>query len=653
MLNSTSTHVLPVSYDETWMSADDLYLFNEGKHYRLFDKMGAHPTIINGTQGVRFAVWAPNARYITVMGDFNHWNNTSHPLRPISQTGIWHGCIEGISVGTRYKFHVHGPNNYRYDKMDPYAFACEVAPDTASIVSDLSYQWKDNEWISHRKVKNGTTAPCSVYEVHLGSWRRVPEEGYRSLTYRELAEHLPKYVADHGFTHVEFLPVMEHPFFGSWGYQMTGYFAPTSRYGSPQDLMFLIDALHQKGIGVILDWVPSHFPCDGHGLSYFDGTYLYEHADHRQGFHPDWGSYIFNYGRHEVANFLINSALFWLEKYHVDGIRVDAVASMLYLDYSRKPGEWIPNKHGGRENLEAIEFLRRFNEEVYSRFPDVQTFAEESTSWPLVSRPTYLGGLGFGYKWDMGWMHDTLKYFAQDPVHRKYHHHQLTFRSLYAFSENYILPLSHDEVVHGKGSLLNKMPGDEWQQRANLRLMLGYLFTQPGKKLLFMGGEFGQKSEWNHDSSLDWHLLNDARHSAIARWIGDLNHLYRSEASLHTKDVEPSGFQWIEANDMDQSVYIYMRLGDTGDRPIVIAFNCTPIIRRNYRMGVPLGGVWQELLNSDATIYGGSGQGNFGQVDSVPFGSHSQPHSLTVSLPPLSIVIFAPMPTLSKQPRVE
>jgi 1,4-alpha-glucan branching enzyme len=643
-MSSSKRHArFHIRHDKTWLSADDLYLFNEGNHYRLFDKLGAHLAEADGRSGVRFAVWAPSAEQMNVLGDFNGWNPESHPLHARGASGVWEGFIESIGPGARYKYHVRGRNGYRFDKTDPYAFACQIAPDTASIVTDLTYEWGDGEWMRHRRGRNSLTAPISVYEIHLGSWQRKPEEGNRPLTYRELAPVLSDYLTAHGFTHVEFLPVMEHPFFGSWGYQMTGFFAPTSRYGSPQDFMHLIDTLHQRGVGVILDWVPSHFPCDGHGLSYFDGTHLYEHADRRLGFHPDWNSYIFNYGCTEVANFLINSALFWLEKYHVDGVRVDAVASMLYLDYSRKEGEWIPNRFGGRENLEAVDFLRRFNDQVYSRFPDVQTYAEESTAWPLVSHPTNLGGLGFGLKWDMGWMHDTLEYLSHDPIQRKYHHNQITFRSVYAFSENYILPLSHDEVVHGKRSLLDKMPGDDWQKRANLRLLLGYMYTQPGKKLLFMGGEFGQGREWNHDTSLDWHLLADPNHQGIARWIGDLNHAYRSEPALHTKDCDPSGFQWVEANDSDESILCFLRRGFETDLPVLAVFNFTPIVRRNYRVGVPLGGEWKELLNSDAPIYGGSAQGNFGQVESVPLHSQGQPHSITITLPPLAVVLFKPI----------
>jgi 1,4-alpha-glucan branching enzyme len=633
----------PVRHDVSGFTAFDLHLFNEGNHYRLYEKLGAQAGTVDGRQGTRFSVWAPSAQRMTLVGDFNGWNPDETDLHARGSSGIWEAFVENLEVGARYKYHVRGPNGYRFDKTDPYAFSCQVSPETASVVTDLSYRWSDDEWITNRKGRNGHTAPVSVYEMHLGSWQRRPEYGNRSLSYRELAEILPNYLADHGFTHVEFLPVMEHPFYGSWGYQTTGYFAPTSRYGGPQDLMFLIDSLHRRGVGVILDWVPSHFPCDGFGLSYFDGTHLYEHADRRQGFQPDWGSYIFNYGRNEVTNFLINSALFWLDKYHIDGIRVDAVASMLYLDYSRKAGEWIPNRHGGRENLEAIAFLRRFNEQVYLQYPDVQTFAEESTAWPSVSRPTDRGGLGFGFKWDMGWMHDTLKYEAEDPINRKYHHNRLTFRSVYAFTENFILPLSHDEVVHGKRSLLEKMPGDGWQKRANLRLLLGYQWASPGKKLLFMGGEFGQRREWNHDASLDWHLLNDPAHAGIARWIGDLNHAYRSRPALHAKDCEPDGFRWVEANDGDRSVMAFLRLGFETDAPVLAAFNFTPVVLRNYRLGVPGAGHWKELLNGDAAIYGGSSQGNFGSVEAFPVASQGQPYSITVTLPPLAMVLFEPM----------
>jgi 1,4-alpha-glucan branching enzyme len=491
-----------------------------------------------------------------------------------------------------------------------------------------------------RRQHNALDAPIAIYEVHLGSWRRVPEENNRPLTYREMAPRLAEYVKGMGFTHIEFLPVMEHPFYGSWGYQITGYFAPTSRYGTPQDFMYLVDYLHQHDIGVIVDWVPSHFPTDEHGLGFFDGTHLYEHADPREGLHPDWNSYIFNYGRNEVRNFLISSALFWLDKYHVDGLRVDAVASMLYLDYSRKEGEWIPNQYGGREDLEAITFLRRFNEEVYKNYPDVQTIAEESTAWPMVSRPTYVGGLGFGIKWDMGWMHDTLQYISKDPIHRKYHHNDLTFRMLYAFSENFLLSLSHDEVAHGKGSLLGKMPGDDWQKFANLRLLLGYMYAQPGKKLLFMGGEWGQWWEWHHDQSLDWHLTHYQRHAEVQRWVEDLNRLYRSEPALYELDLEPAGFEWIDVGDFEQSVISFIRKGKSTGDIILVVGNFTPVTRFNYRVGVPYGGLWKEMINSDAKEYGGSGQGNLGGVKATTTCFHGRPYSLNLTLPPLAVVFF-------------
>lgn len=527
------------------------------------------------------------------------------------------------------------------DKADPYGVRHETPPRTASIVWDLDYAWGDGEWMRTRARRNRLGAPMSIYEVHLGSWMRVPEEGNRWLTYQELADRLVPYVAHMGFTHVELLPVMEHPFYGSWGYQTTGYFAPSSRYGTPQEFMALIDRFHQAGIGVILDWVPSHFPTDEHGLAFFDGTHLYEHEDLRLGFHPDWNSYIFNYGRHEVASFLLSSAYHWLDAYHADGLRVDAVASMLYLDYSRKPGEWIPNRYGGNENLEAIDFLRRLNTMVYERFPDVQTIAEESTAWPMVSRPTYLGGLGFGLKWDMGWMHDTLKYLALDPVHRKYHHNQLTFRMLYAWTENYCLPLSHDEVVHGKGSLLGRMAGDPWQKFANLRLLLAYMFTQPGKKLLFMGGELGQWREWDHESSLDWHLLDYDTHRGVNHLLRDLNQLYRNAPALHILDCDPRGHEWIDANDSDTSVLTYLRWDQERQAPVVVACNFTPVPRHGYRIGVPRAGFWREVLNTDAGIYGGSGLGNLGGLATQDVPWHGRDHSLAVLLPPLAAVVFA------------
>jgi 1,4-alpha-glucan branching enzyme len=541
-----------------------------------------------------------------------------------------------------YKFYIHSRvTRTGADKADPYAVYAEQPPRQASIVWDLSYDWRDREWMSSRSRANGRQAPWSVYEVHLGSWMRVPDEGNRWLTYRELAPRLADYAHRLGFTHVEFMPVMEHPFYGSWGYQVTGFFAPTSRYGTPQDFMFLVDHLHQHGIGVILDWVPSHFPSDEFGLQTFDGTHLYEHADPRMGVHPDWGSSIFNYGRNEVRGFLLSSALSWLNRYHADGLRVDAVASMLYLDYSRKPGQWLPNKFGGNENLEAVDFLRRFNIEVYKEHSDVQTIAEESTSWPLVSRPTYLGGLGFGMKWDMGWMHDTLVYMSKDPVHRRFEHHHLTFRMVYAFSENYMLPLSHDEVVHGKGSLLSKMPGDDWQKFANLRLLLAYMYAMPGKKLLFMGGEFGQWNEWNHESSLDWHLLDQPMHGGLSRWTGDLNRVMREEKPLHELDFDPAGFSWIDWTDAEQSVISFLRRGSQGEL-LIAAFNFTPVPRHNYQIGAPLPGRWLELLNSDAPIYGGSGQGNMGGVDAAPVGRHGHLHSLNLTLPPLGAIFLKP-----------
>jgi len=620
----------------------DLHLFNEGSHSHLYEKLGAH--ISKDPEGTSFAVWAPNADWVSVIGDFNGWNRDSNKLVPREQSGIWEGFIPGVAHGALYKYHVHSRvTRTGADKADPFAVFAEQPPRQASVVWDLSYGWGDAEWLSSRQRANSRQAPWSVYEVHLGSWMRVPEEENRWLTYRELAPHLADYAHRLGFTHVEFMPVMEHPFYGSWGYQVTGYFAPTSRYGTPQDFMFLVDHLHQHGIGVILDWVPSHFPSDEFGLQYFDGTHLYEHADPRLGVHPDWGSSIFNYGRNEVRGFLLSSALSWLNRYHADGLRVDAVASMLYLDYSRKQGEWLPNKFGGNENLEAIDFLRRFNIEVYKEHPDVQTIAEESTSWPLVSRPTYLGGLGFGMKWDMGWMHDTLSYISKDPVHRRFEHHQLTFRALYAFTENYMLPLSHDEVVHGKGSLLSKMPGDDWQKFANLRLLLAYMYAVPGKKLLFMGAEFGQWSEWNHEASLDWHLLDEPMHDGLSRWTGDLNRVMREEKPLHELDFDPAGFAWIDITDAEQSVISFMRRSSR-DELIVAVFNFTPVPRHNYQVGVPLPGRWLELLNSDAPIYGGSGQGNLGGVEAAPIGKHGHLHSLNLTLPPLGALFLKPDP---------
>jgi 1,4-alpha-glucan branching enzyme len=645
---SAAAHPMPVGpvrYDISLLSDDDLFLFNEGNHFRLYEKLGSHCLERDGQTGVYFAVWAPDAERVSVIGDFNGWHKEAHYLGSRGQSGIWEGFIPGVPRGAKYKYHIFSRyNGYRVDKADPFAVFFEGPPRMASIVWDLRYTWGDQDWQAQRQQRNALTAPMSIYEVHLGSWRRVPEEGNRHLSYREMAPLLANYVKEMGFTHVEFLPIMEHPFYGSWGYQTTGYFAPTSRYGPPEDFLYLMDTLHQNGIGVILDWVPSHFPADEHGLAFFDGTHLYEHADMRKGFHPDWNSYIFNYGRNEVRSFLLSSALFWLDKAHADGLRVDAVASMLYLDYSRQEGEWIPNIYGGKENLEAIWFLRKFNEEVYRHFPDVQTIAEESTDWPMVSRPTYLGGLGFGLKWDMGWMHDTLKYFSHDPIYRRYHHNTITFRMLYAFHENFILPLSHDEVVHGKGSLIQNMPGDYWQKFANLRLLFGYMFGQPGKKLLFMGSEFGQWNEWYHEVSLDWHLLAYPYHRGVQRWVADLNRVYREQPALYEIDFTWTGFEWIDCHDVDASVLTFLRTGRRPEEMVLVGCNFTPVPRLHYRVGVPCGGWWRELLNSDALEYGGSGIGNAGGLMAEAIPHHGRPFSLDLTLPPLAAVFLKPAP---------
>jgi 1,4-alpha-glucan branching enzyme len=628
-------------YDISLLTNEDLHLFNEGTHNRLYQKLGAHPMSPNGMQGTYFAVWAPNAERVSVIGDFNGWDKSSQVLGARGESGIWEGFIEGVYPGTKYKYQVYSRfEGYSIDKTDPLGLYCEVPPLTASVVWDLAYDWRDADWMRDRRARNSQANPISIYEVHLGSWMRSPDDPDQFLSYRDLAHKLGDYIQKMGFTHVEFLPVMEHPYGPSWGYQITGYFAPTSRFGTPQDFMYLIDHLHQRGIGVILDWVPSHFPTDGHGLGYFDGTHLYEHADPRQGFHPEWKSFIFNYGRNEVRSFLTSSALFWLDRYHIDGLRVDGVASMLYLDYARNEGEWIPNAYGGNENLAAIDLLRRLNSDVYLNYPDVQTFAEESTSWPMVSRPTYLGGLGFGMKWDMGWMHDTLVYFSKEPIHRKFHHGQLTFRMIYAFTENFVLPLSHDEVVYGKASLLGKMPGDDWQKFANLRLLFGYMYTQPGKKLLFMGGEFGQWAEWNFGKSLDWHLLQYPPHQGHQKWVEDLNHLYRAEPALHQLDFDAAGFEWIDCNDAMASTLLYIRKASSTPDMFLMCCNFTPVVRELYRAGVPRGGYWKEVLNSDAGIYGGSGQGNAGGIQAEPVAAHGRPFSLAVTLPPLAIVVF-------------
>jgi 1,4-alpha-glucan branching enzyme len=639
--DTTTPAASAMRHDRTRLTNDDLFLFNQGNHNRAYDKLGAHPTVLEGEPGTFFGVWAPSAQRVSVIGDFNGWNPEAHELAARGSSGIWEGFLPGVGKGATYKYHIvsrhHG---HRGDKTDPFGFYGEKPPRTASTVWDLDYEWNDREWMGVRKEHNSLAAPMAIYEVHLGSWMRVPEEHNRPLSYREIARKLADHVQRLNFTHVQLLPVMEHPFYGSWGYQTTGYFSPSARYGAPQDFMYLVDYLHQRGIGVILDWVPSHFPGDGHGLAYFDGTHLFEHSDSRQGFHPDWKTHIFNYGRSEVCSFLLSSALFWLDKYHADGLRVDAVASMLYLDYSRKQGEWIPNKYGGRENLEAIAFLRRMNEDIYRNFPDVQTIAEESTAWPMVSRPVYVGGLGFGLKWDMGWMHDTLKYFSQDPVYRKYHHNQLTFRMLYAYHENFVLPLSHDEVVHMKGSLLAKMPGDVWQKFANLRLLYGYMYAQSGKKMLFMGDEFGQWQEWAHDVSLDWDLLDHAEHRGLQSWLSQLNHVYRTEPALHALDCDPGGFSWVDCNDNEASVVALLRQSTVPRETVLVACNFTPVPRTGYRVGVPHGGFWRELLNSDGEAYGGSGMGNLGGVEAEETPAHGRPFSLTLTLPPLSALFL-------------
>lgn len=631
-----------ISYQHSLLNKDDIFLFNEGTNYQLYQHLGAHLVYDGDLKGVHFAVWAPNAEQVSVIGDFNGWQKTSHPLKQFHMgSGIWEGFIANLDSGMRYKYHIKSRfNQYSVDKRDPFAFYGEKPPLTASMIWDLDYQWQDQAWMKERKEKNQLNQPFSIYEVHLGSWCRKNESENDFLSYREIAPLLSRYCQENGFTHIELLPVMEHPFYGSWGYQTVGYFSPTSRYGTPQDLMYLIDHLHQQGIGIFLDWVPSHFPGDEHGLVYFDGTHLYEHADPRQGFHPDWKSYIFNYSRNEVRAFLISSALFWFDYYHVDGLRVDAVASMLYLDYSRKEGEWIPNKYGGRENLEAIDFIKKLNETAYANFPDIQMIAEESTAWPMVSRPTYSGGLGFGMKWNMGWMHDTLSYFSRDPIYRKYHHQELTFSLLYAFNENFILSLSHDEVTHGKRSLLEKMPGDDWQKFANLRLLFGYMYAHPGKKLLFMGSEFGQRQEWQHDFPLDWNLLKLPFHQGIQRWIKDLNQFYRQEKALYEVDFDNSGFQWIESNDWEHSVLVFLRKNGDSNEKILIVSNFVPTPWYNYRIGIPEKGIWQECLNSDSSLYEGSNQGNLGQVESSPIPMHGYDYSMNIIIPPLGILFF-------------
>ena len=632
-----------VGYKDKFLTKQDLNWFAGGTHSRLYEKMGAHCFTIDGIAGTYFSVWAPNAKRVSVIGVFNDWDWTIHPLDTQGRSGVWQGFVPGATKGDLYKYHIVSKyQNYVVDKSDPFSLFNEMPPNTASIIWDLDYTWSDQNWMKQRCDSNSLSAPISIYEVHLGSWMRITDDDNRSLSYREIAIKLTEYVKEMGFTHVELMPVMEHPFFGSWGYQVTGYFSPSSRYGSPQDFMYLIDYLHQHDIGVILDWVPSHFPTDKHGLGFFDGTHLYEYSDPKKGFHPDWNSFIFNYGRHEVKSFLLSNALFWLDKYHADGLRVDGVASLLYLDYSRKEGEWVPNKYGGRENLEAIDFLRRLNEAVYKNYPDVQTIAEESTAWPLVSRPTYLGGLGFGMKWDMGWMHDMLHYMTIVPIQRQLHHDKLTFRMLYAYSENFLLPLSHDEVAYGKGSLLSKMPGDDRQKFANLRLLLSYTYTQPGKKLLFMGGEFGQVSEWNHDGSLAWNLLRFSSHKGIQRLVRDINGLYYSEPALYELDFDPAGFEWIDCNDSENSVVTFIRKGHSVKDVLVVVCNFTPVVRTNYHVGVPFDKFWAEIFNSDALCYDGSGQGNGDGVAALSLEYDDRPFCLKLTLPPLAVVIFKP-----------
>ena len=627
-----------------WLSDFDRYLISEGTHERSYEKLGAHIVTFAGKEGTVFAVWAPNATHVSITGDFNGWDDTSHPMHS-HDSGIWTLFIPGLQEYTVYKYRITSQSGEQFDKSDPYGFAMELRPNTGSVTIDLdTYNWQDGDWLQDRARRQSLESPISIYEVHLGSWRKLPDEqwGSRYLNYRELADTLLPYVLEMGYTHIELLPIAEFPFDGSWGYQVLGFFAPTSRFGTPHDFMYFIDQCHQQGIGVILDWVPAHFPKDGSGLNYFDGTHLYAHEDPRQGEHRDWGTMIFNYGRNEVRSFLISNALFWLDKYHIDGLRVDAVASMLYLDYSRDADEWLPNQFGGRENLEAISFLRKMNEVVHGVFPGILTIAEESTSWPMVSRPTYLGGLGFSLKWNMGWMHDTLSYMSKDPIHRRFHHNEMTFGMLYAFHENFILPVSHDEVVHGKGSLINKMAGDEWQKFANLRTYLGFMWSYSGKKPLFMGCEFGQWQEWNYDKGLEWDALTAENHKGVQRFVRDLNLVYKSEPALHENDFDWSGFSWINANDSDNSVLSFIRKAKKSDDFLIIICNFTPLIRENYRIGVPANGCYKELINSDLEIYWGSNVQN-SEIHSVPEQSHGMDNTLSLTLPPLSTLILKPL----------
>ncbi|CAK8714860.1 1,4-alpha-glucan branching enzyme GlgB [Candidatus Electrothrix laxa] len=634
-------HHQGIAAPKSWLGDLDKYLFGEGTHERAYEKLGAHLVSFNKQKGVVFSVWAPNARQVSVIGDFNEWDGDACPMQP-SNAGIWTIFIPGLKEHTVYKYRITTQDNEQFDKSDPYGFAMELRPDTGSVVANLhGYQWQDEDWIKERMQRQTLDSPISIYEVHIGSWRREADKkwGSRYLTYRELAETLIPYVLEMGYTHIELLPIAEYPFDGSWGYQVLGFFAPTSRYGTPQDFMYFIDQCHQHNIGVILDWVPAHFPKDGSGLNYFDGTHLYAHEDPRQGEHQDWGTMIFNYGRNEVRSFLISNALFWIDKYHIDGLRVDAVASMLYLDYSREEGEWLPNEHGGRENLAAISFLRKTNEVVHGIYPGVLTIAEESTSWPMVSRPTWLGGLGFSLKWNMGWMHDTLNYIMHDAIHRRFHHNEMTFGMLYAFQENFTLPISHDEVVHGKGSLINKMPGDDWQKFANLRTYLGFMWGYPGKKLLFMGCEFGQWQEWDYDKGLEWEALAVKPHQGVKRYVSDLNKVYKAEPALYENDYEWSGFSWINANDSDNSVFSFIRKAKKTDDFLVVICNFTPVIREKYRIGVPQGGRYREIINSDLTVYHGSGVCN-SELHTVSEQSYGMDHSLVLTLPPLATLIL-------------
>jgi 1,4-alpha-glucan branching enzyme len=634
----------PYRFD-SWLTDFDLHLLHEGTHFRAYEKLGAHALEREGVRGVEFAVWAPNARRVSVVGDFNRWDGRHHPMQRLNDGGVWELFIPGVGPGTLYKFEILDAGGAVHTKADPYAFFTEIRPQTASVVWDHApYAWNDGAWMRQRAESNGLKQPVSVYEVHASSWRRNADEGRCWLTYRELADQLIPYVKDLGYSHIEFLPLSEHPFDASWGYQTTGYFSPTSRHGTPDDLKYFVDQAHAAGIGVILDWVPAHFPRDAHGLARFDGTHLYEHADPRQGEHKDWGTLIFNYGRHEVRTFLLSNAVFWAEQFHVDGLRVDAVASMLYLDYSRKPGEWIPNAFGGRENLEAVDFLKKFNEVIHAEYPGFLTFAEESTAWAMVSRPTYLGGLGFGLKWNMGWMHDILEYMAKDPVHRKYHHNNLTFSLIYAFNENFILPFSHDEVVHGKRSMIDKMPGDLWQKFANLRLLYAFMYAHPGKKLLFMGSEFGQWNEWNYDAELDWELLGYSFHRGLHGLVRDLNRVYRDQPALHEVDFAWPGFEWIDYHDSEQSGLSFLRRAEQPDDHVVCLFNFTPVPRTAYKVGVPQAGAYLEILNTDAACYGGSNMGNAGRVMAVAEPWDGKPASIQLVLPPLGAVFLRPEP---------